>query len=322
MKKADSRKDLAWLRQISSFAVSRIILTANNFCFFDHLNPPGKTARALAGKLSVDVRAAEMLLDSLAAIGLLRKRNLTYSNSPVAARYLVSGKPAYQGDILRHYSTLWDNWSGLDTVLRTGKPYRKSHDHEAFILGMHNLASLRTEGFMAALDLTGVERALDLGGGPGTYSMALAQKCKEVMLMDFPETLKIARKVIAKAGLSKRIKLLPGDFTSDDMGSGYDLILISQILHAYDEKACIAMLKKSCRALDQGGRVIVQEFPLDETRTSPLPSALFAINMLVHTAGGNTYTPKEMSGWMKKAGFTNIKTTLLDETVLIEGRKK
>jgi ubiquinone/menaquinone biosynthesis C-methylase UbiE len=322
MKQSDSRNDLAWLRQISSFATSRIILTANNFRLFDHLNLPGETAQALAKKISADTRAAAMILDSLVAIGLLRKKNLTYSNSPVAAQYLVSGKPEYQGDILRHYSTLWENWSGLDAVLKTGKPHRQSHDHESFILGMHNLASLRTEGFMASLELTGVKRVLDLGGGPGTYSMAFAKKGMEVTLMDFPETLKIAKRLIDKAGLGRRIKLLPGDFTSDDIGSGYDLILISQILHAYDEKSCIAMLKKSFRALNPGGRAVIQEFPLDETRTSPLPSALFAINMLVHTTGGNTYTPKEMSGWLKKAGFANIKTTLLDETVLIEGRKK
>ena len=322
MKKPFIRKDLSWLRQVSSFASSRIILTANNFRFFDHLTLPGKTAQALARRISADKRATEMLLNSLAAIGLLRKKNLSYSNSPVASRYLVSGKPDYQGDILRHYSTLWDNWSGLDTVLKTGKPHRKVHDHESFILGMHNLASLRTKEFMLSLDLKGVKKILDLGGGPGTYSIALAQKCKDITLMDFPETLKIARKVIGKAGLGQKIKLLPGDFTSDYMGSGYDFILISQILHAYDEKACIAMLKKSFRALNSGGRAVVQEFPLDEMRTSPLPSALFAINMLVHTTGGNTYTPKEMSGWMKKAGFSNIKTTMLEETVLIEGWKK
>ena len=322
MKKPDSRKDLAWLRQISSFAASRIILTANNYRLFDHLGLPGKTARALAGKLSVDVRATEMLLDSLAAIGLLRKKDLTYSNTPVAMRYLVSGKPEYQGDILRHYSTLWDNWSGLDIVLRTGKPHRKAHDHESFILGMHDLASLRTEEFMASLDLSGVKSVLDLGGGPGTYSMALAKKDTLVTLMDFPETLKIAKRLINKAGLGTRIKLLPGDFTRDDIGSGYDLILISQILHAYDEKASLEMLKNCFKALNPRGRAVIQEFPLDETRTSPLPSALFAINMLVHTSGGNAYTPKEMSGWMKKAGFANIKTTRLNETVLIEGRKK
>lgn len=322
MKKPDNRKDLAWLRQTASFFTSRIILTANNFRLYDHLDLPGKTAQALAKTISADKRATEMLLNSLVAIGLLRKKNLTYSNSPVAARYLVSGKADYQGDILRHYSTLWDNWSGLDRVLKTGKPQRRAHDHEAFILGMHNLASLRTKGFMASLDLTRVKRVLDLGGGPGTYSMALARKCKDVTIIDFPETLKIAKRLIDKAGLSKRVRLLPGDFTNDDIGNGYDLILISQILHAYDEKSCVAMLKNCCQALNPGGRAVIQEFPLDETRISPLSGALFAINMLVHTAGGSTYTPKEMSGWLNKAGFNNIKTTLLDETVLIEGRKK
>jgi 2-polyprenyl-3-methyl-5-hydroxy-6-metoxy-1,4-benzoquinol methylase len=315
------KRDLLWLRQTSSFTASRIILTANNFRIFDHLISPGKTAQALAGKIMTDVRATELLLNSLVAIGLLQKRKDRYKNSPLTSRYLVSGKPEYQGDILRHYNTLWDNWSGLDRVLKTGKPNRKAHDHEAFILGMHDLAFLKVRKVLAHLDLKGVKRVLDLGGGPGTYSMALAIKGREVTIMDFPETLKIAKRLIDGAGLSKKITLLPGDFTSDDMGNGYDLVFISQILHAYDERACISMLKKCYQALSPGGRVVVQEFTLDETRTSPFQGALFAINMLVNTPGGRTYTPKEMSGWMKKAGCRDIKTTFLEETVLIEGIK-
>jgi len=244
MPKPQQKRDLLWLRQISSFTASRIILTANNFRIFDHLASPGKTAQALTKEISADERATELLLDSLVAIGLLQKRKDRYKNSPLTSRYLVSGRPEYQGDILRHYSNLWDNWSGLDTVLKTGKPNRKSHDHEAFILGMHNLALLKVKKVLAHLDLKGVKRVLDLGGGPGTYSMALARKVKEVTIMDFPETLKMAKRLIDKAGISKKITLLSGDFTSDDMGRGYDLIFISQILHAYDEEGCISMLKK------------------------------------------------------------------------------
>ena len=321
MPKPQQKRDLLWLRQTSSFTASRIILTANNFSIFDHLVSPGKTAQALANKIIADVRATELLLNSLVAIGLLQKRKDRYKNSPLTSRYLVSGKPEYQGDILSHYNALWDNWSGLDTVLKTGKPNRKAHDHEAFILGMHDLALLKVRKVLAHLDLKGVKRVLDLGGGPGTYSMALAIKGREVTIMDFPETLKIAKRLIDGAGLSKKITLLPGDFTSDDMGNGYDLVFISQILHAYDERACISMLKKCYQALSPGGRVVVQEFTLDETRTSPFQGALFSINMLVNTPGGRTYTPKEMSGWLKKAGCRDIKTTFLGETVLIEGIK-
>jgi hypothetical protein len=165
MKQTERKKDLSWLRQVSSFAASRIILTANNFRIFDHLVFPGKTAQLLSRRISADARATELLLNSLVAIGLLEKKKGVYRNTPVASRYLVSGKPGYQGDILRHYSTLWDNWSGLDTVLKTGKPNRTARDHEAFILGMHNLALLKVRNVLAALDLRGAKRVLDLGGG-------------------------------------------------------------------------------------------------------------------------------------------------------------
>ncbi len=322
MKQPERRKDLPWLRQVSSFFVSRVILTANNFRVFDHLAAPGKTALVLSRTLSADVRATELLLNSLVAIGLLKKKKGVYQNAAAASRYLVSGKPEYQGDIIRHYSTLWDNWSELDTVMKTGKPCRRAHDHGAFILGMHNLALLKVAKVLAALDLRGVTKVLDLGGGPGTYAMALARKGIQVTIMDFPDTLKIARKLILRSGLSNRVRFLPGDFTRDDMGKGYDLIFISQIFHAYDDAACIAMLRKSHDALEPGGKVVVQEFLLDETGTAPSWSALFAINMLVNTPGGRTYTPREMIGWIKKAGFREAKRTLLDETVLIAATKK
>jgi ubiquinone/menaquinone biosynthesis C-methylase UbiE len=321
MDRPGGQKDLSWLRQISSFSASRIILTANNFRIFDHLTPPGKTARRLAASISADERAAELLLNSLVAIGLLVKKGGRYRNRPLAARYLVAGKPDYQGDILRHYSTLWDNWSGLDLVLRTGKPCRKSRDHESFILGMHNLALQKVKKVVALLDLKGAEKVLDLGGGPGTYSMAFAKKGRNVVLMDFPETLKIAGRLILKTGLTDRIRLMPGDFTRDDFGKGYDLIFISHIFHAYDAAACIAMLRKCHRALNPGGRVAVQEFFLDETRTAPPSGALFAINMLVNTPGGRTYTPGEMGSWLKKTGFAGMRSASLDDAVLITAAK-
>ena len=318
---SERTKDLPWLRQASSFFVSRVILTANRLRIFDHLAAPGKTAPQLSRTLQTDTRATELLLNSLVAVGLLVKSKDTYTNTAIASRYLVSGKPGYQGDILRHYSTLWDNWSGLDAVLKTGKPNRTARNHEAFILGMHNLALLKVKNVLAALDLRGVKRVLDLGGGPGTYAMAFARQGKEAVIMDFPETLKIAKRLIAKEGLGKKISLLPGDFTSDAIGSDYDLVLISQIFHAYDMQTCISMLKKCHQALKRGGKVVVQEIFLDETHTAPPWGALFAINMLVNTPGGRTYTPKEMTGWMNKAGFRDMKTTFLNETVLITAAK-
>jgi len=315
-------RDLAWLRQVSSFAVSRIILTANNYRIFDHLEGKGKTAGNLAKSVSADSRAAELLLNSLVAAGLLVKKDGLYRNAPVASKYLVSGKTFYQGDILNHYSTLWENWSGLDTVIKTGKPCRKSHDHESFILGMHNLALQKVREVTKNVRLSGVKRLLDLGGGPGTYAMAFARKNIEVTLLDFPETLKIAKRLIAPTGLGSKIKLLPGDFAKTCLGNDYDMVFISQILHAYNDRDCMSLLKKSSASLKPGGRIVVQEFYLDETKTNPLQGAIFAINMLVNTTGGRTYSPSEISSWMKKAGFTDITEKILGETVLISGTTK
>ena len=316
------KRDLAWLRQVSSFGVSRIILTANNYRLFDHLEGKGKTAGDLAKAISADSRAAELLLNSLVAAGLLLKKDILYRNTSVASKYLVSGKPFYQGDILNHYSTLWDNWSGLDTVIKTGKPFRKAHDHEAFILGMHNIAMQKVREVTKSIRLSGVKSLLDLGGGPGTYAIAFAGKNIEVTLLDFPETLKIAKRLIDSSGLGSKIKLLPGDFTKTCLGSNYDMVFISQIFHAYNDRDCLSLLKKSAAALKPGGRVVVHEFYLDETKTNPPQGAIFSINMLVNTAGGRSYAPSEISSWMKKAGFANITEKILGETVLISGTNK
>lgn len=320
--KEKTPKDIGWLRRISAFAPSRIILTANNYRIFDFLEGQGRKAEALSKVIRADERATELLLNSLVAIGVLEKKARNYRNAEVASRYLVKGKPDYQGDILKHNDILWDNWSGLDEVVKTGRPYRKAHDHESFILGMHNLALQKVKEVLKHLDLKGIKKALDLGGGPGTYSLAFAKKRMDVTLLDFPDTLRFSKKVIAAAGMEKNIRLLPGDFMKDELGSGYDMIFISQIFHAYGPAECIALLRKCRASLQKGGQVVIQEFYLDESRTGPIQGAVFAINMLVNTIRGRTYTPDEMSAWMKKAGFTGIEKKTLNETVLMTGARK
>jgi SAM-dependent methyltransferase len=321
MRESPDADGLKRLKQISSFMPARIILTANHYRIFDHCESGGKTAASLSRLVKTDGRATELLLNSLVSLGLLKKKGDRYGNTALSSRYLVKGKPQYQGDIMDHYNTLWDNWSGLDTVLKTGKPFRRSHDHKSFILGMHNIASLKEKDVINALDLRGVGRLLDLGGGPGTYSVAFAKKKIDVTILDFPDTLRITRKLTKQVGLEKRIRLLPGDFTKADWGDGYDMIFISQILHSFTAGECLGLLRKSRTALKPGGRVVVQEFHLDETKTNPPVGAIFAINMLVNTPGGRTYTPKEMSAWMKKAGFVRMEKKLLGDAVLLIGAR-
>ncbi|MBI5676448.1 MAG: methyltransferase domain-containing protein [Nitrospirae bacterium] len=334
-----------------SFRQARVLLTANNYRIFDYLKKP-QSAGSVSKKLKTDLRATTILLDALTGLGLLKKQNNRYQNTTRTTTFLVSGSSHYQGNIIRHADNLWQNWSGLDEVMKTGKPYRKAHDHEAFILGMHDLASLKVDKVLKAIGLKGVRTALDLGGGPGTYSIAMANKGVQVTLFDRPETVAIAKKVVGKiplnpplpkgessplsrgvrgvfptlkkggeGGFKNNIHFIQGDFINDNIGNGYDLIFASQILHSVSDKENIHLLKKCKSALNANGRIVIQEFRISKDLTQPSNSALFAVNMLVNTDGGRCYSPDEMKGWLSKLGMKNISEKAIDDSVLIIGVK-
>jgi ubiquinone/menaquinone biosynthesis C-methylase UbiE len=314
--------DLAGLRKLYlGFISSRVILTANNLGIFEELKK-SSSAKEISIKLRIDLRATEILLDALTGIGLLKKdRDRRYRNSPVSNRYLLKGSRLYQGDIVRHASTMWENFSALDEVVRTGCPARRASDHEAFIMGMHNLTMLRTEDLIKAVGLTGVRSMLDLGGGPGTNAIAMAKHGVMATVFDLSETIKIAQRVARSEGV-KNISFIAGDFHVNSIGLGYDLILLSQIFHAYSSEENLALLRKCRASLNNGGRVAIQEFPINDARISPPNSALFSVNMLVATEKGRCYSPKEMKRWLSETGFHNIVVRNLPETVVIIGKRK
>jgi len=315
-----ARQAQEFARLAGGFRVSRVVLTANNLRVFEHIGK-GATASSLANDIGTDPRGTEIVLDAAAALGLLRKSGTTYRLTPTARRFLLPESPWYQGDMLRHLDTLWKNWSGLDDVVRTGVPNRSgSRDHGVFIRAMHNNAVLRTDKVIGSLGLRGVKKALDLGGGPGTYSMALAKKGVAVTLFDLSETIDVARDLIRRSGV-KGITFLAGDFHIDDIGSSYDLALLSQVLHSHGQAENMALISKVYDALAAGGQIAIHEFKLNEDHASPVPGALFSVNMLVNTAEGRSYTPREMKGWLKKAGFLKIMLRDLGDTVVVLGKK-
>ena len=315
-------EDLAELRRLYlAFISSRVILTANNLGIFDNLKE-WTSASETSGKLKMDPRATEILLDALTGVGLVRKsRGSKYRNAPVSNQYLVRGCRLYQGDIIKHASTMWQNFSALDEVVRTGRPARRGFNHESFIMGMHNLTKLRTDSLMRNIGLEGVKTMLDLGGGPGTNAIAAAKKGIKATIFDLPETIKLAKRVARQEGV-RGIGFIAGDFHVDSIGSGYDLILLSQIFHAFSEDDNVALLRKCKRALNRGGRVAIQEFPINDARTAPLQSALFSVNMLVGTEKGRCYSPNEIRRWLAETGFKGVVVRNLPETSLITGERK
>lgn len=308
-------------RLSGGFRASRVILTANNLRVFERIGKEA-TAADLSKDLKTHPRATGILLDALAALGLLGKSRGIYRLTALAKQFLLPESPWYQGDMLRHLDALWQSWSGLDDVVRTGMPNRSGgRRHDVFIRAMHNNAVLRVESVLKALDLRGVKRALDLGGGPGTYGIELAKRGIEVTLFDLPNTVEIAHEMIRKAGV-KNVTFRGGDFHFDDIGTGYDLVLLSQVLHSHSALENMALLGKVYNAIAPKGAAAIHEFALAEDHASPVPGALFSVNMLVNTTEGRSYSPREMTGWLTKAGFGRIKKVDLGETVVMTGRKR
>lgn len=314
----------------SGFMRSRAFLTACELDLFAALGEDGRTAAEVAQALGTDPRATDRLLRVLTMLGLTEVAGDRFRNGAAAARLLVPGRPGSMGG-LRHWVHLWDGWSTLTSAVRRGGSVRRdpvgergSEWLEAFIAAMHWRASQHAPQVVGTLDLRGVTRLLDVGGGSGAYAVAFARAVPglSATVFDLPAVLPITARYVAEAGLVDRVALVAGDYDRDSLGSDFDLVLLSAIVHSGSPQGNQALVAKCAAALAPGGRLVIQDFIVDPDRTTPPFAALFALNMLVGTDGGDTYTEAELRGWMTAGGLDDL--TRHDTpfgTSLIVGRK-
>lgn len=285
---------------------SMLVFAALKFGVFAALERGRADAAAVARRVGADPRRLAVLMDGLAAMGLLRKAGARYRNGKVASSFLAEG-PRSMASILLHHRDCWDDWSRLEETVRAGRKGRArgGDEQENFIRGMEDNARERAARVASRFRLRSGERLLDLGGGPGTYAAEWARRYPgaAVTLFDTRETLRITRRILGEKGASRSVRLIGGDFLADPIGGPYDFVWISQILHAYSEKDCRALLRKARRALSPGGRVAVQEFLVDERRTSPPGPAFFSVHMVAVTEGGRAYSAREVARMLRAAGF-------------------
>lgn len=299
---------------IRGFQESRAILTAIELDLFSAVGR-GATAKEVGATIGGDARATEMLLNALVAIGLLDKRADTFSNSSTAMEYLAAGGPHDSRMALMHTVHLWETWSRLTDAVRAGTAPPKPAAWEAgparteaFIAAMHKNASERAALVVRASGHANPRRMLDIGGGSGAYAIAFAQAYPDlqVEILDVPSVTAIAERHIAAAHLQDRVRTREGDMNTSALGRDYDVILLSAICHMLSPDANRALLARCCAAMRSGGRLVIQDFLLDEAKTSPKAGALFALNMLVGTAAGSAYSRQEYTSWLTEAGFARV----------------
>ena len=298
----------------SSFQKSRILLSGFELDIFTNIDEAGITSNQISNNLHLDKHGCERLLNALVSLGFLRKQNDLFFNTEESFTFLSKISPGYLGGLM-HSNHLWNTWSNLTRVVRTGVSANPSEINERgedwlspFINAMHERAKTQAPQQLSNIDLTGIKSILDIGGGSGAYSMEFVSKKPEIeaTVFDLPNVVPLTKKFIDKEGFSDKIKTHPGDYTTDDLPEGFDLVFLSGIIHSNSLEINQNLIKKCYYSLNNNGRIVIQDWIMNNDRTYPTAGAVFAINMLVGTEAGDCFTEPEVTKMLKAAGFKNI----------------
>ena len=305
-------------RMASGHVEARIIQASVQLGLFDCIGDQTLDAMQVAGALRTDLRATELLLNSLTALSLLQKTGEQFSLSAASKTYLVGNSPNSLCGMIRFDASLWNCWERLADAVRSGKPARPANmyqddpgETETFIQAMDSLVKARGDAEVLghALDWEKVTDLLDIGSGPATYPIHLSRRFPKLRatIFDLPGTLKITERYVREAGLEPRIKLVSGDYRNDPIPGRHDAILLSNIIHGEGSKENQKLMIKLAANLKSGGRIIIKDHILDEIRANPPVGAIFSLLMLLTTASGRCYSFNEVKSWFENAGLSHVR---------------
>jgi 3-hydroxy-5-methyl-1-naphthoate 3-O-methyltransferase len=313
----DRLMQLAW-----AYAPPLILEAAIRNRVFDELDAGPKTVAELHAATGASVRGVAAIANVLVGLDFLSKDDAgRYSLTPESAAFLVRSKPSFMGGLLLHTSEqLVPRWLKLREIVETGKPAVAANQEdsgsiffEQFVLDILPMSFPSARSLAEHFQLSGATKpvsVLDLAAGSGVWGIALAQTSPHVHVtaVDWPGVLPVTEKTVAKFGFSDRFKFAAGDLLEADFGSRHHIATLGHILHSEGAERSRALLAKTFAALAPGGTIAIAEFLVNKDRSGPMNGLIFAVNMLVNTDDGGTYSFEEISEWLKEAGFVNPRT--------------
>jgi SAM-dependent methyltransferase len=217
--------------------------------------------------------------------------------------------------MVNHSLSLWARWSDLTRIVREGSEERPAAvfedpgELEAFIFAMHVVGRKAADAIVEQSDAGASTNLLDVGGATGTYAEAFLRKhpAMRATVFDRAPVIEMARRRLAESDVFSRITLAAGDFYADELPGGHDLALLSAIIHQNSPEQNVDLYRKIHRALVPGGRLLIRDHVMSEDRLKPRGGAMFAVNMLAATSGGNCYTLAEIQQTLEEAGFSRVR---------------
>lgn len=304
--------------------------------FFSWLADHPSTLGAICAHFEIHVRPADVMLTLFSAMGLVTQSGGCFHVTLRAREHLTAGSP---WSLVPYYASLRDRPQTLDMlrVLKTGKPANwGSYDPQAWTAAMERpefaqqfTAAMDCRGvylgraLASKLDLSASTALLDIAGGSGVYACSLTAHHPHLRAAVFekPPVDRIARDAVQRRGASDRVEVIAGNLFEGELPAGFDVHLISNVLHDWDEPVVREILAKSARALPIGGRVIVHDCHLNPQKTGPLPVANYSA-LLMHSTEGRCYSVAEIRGWLQEAGFDFVahEPTAADRSYILAER--
>jgi len=301
------------MRLANAFSESQTLFSANDLDVFTEIGSSSRTAGDIAKRCGADLDGTRLLLDALVGLDLLSLNGERYRNTSLGRQYLDRHSPTAISNLLWLLGHHWHDWTKLPQALRKGRPgwgpgTKSAKFRHRFSLAMHERSHVLAAPTAATIRLPPqAKRFLDLGGGPGSYAIALAKHYPRLKGVVMDQTVTIARRLIRKNRLRNRLSVREGSIFTDDLGAGYDAVLVSNIIHVFNAQENRKLLKRTRDALNPGGKVFIVEFFLDDSRTKPAKSSVFSLMMYLFTGSGRCYSWGEVESWLKRLGFGRFK---------------
>ena len=302
---------------LRGYRQAQVLITAAQLDLFRALSAGPLSAGELARRVEADPAALRRLLAAAVALDLLQKDGERYANSPMAEACLAREGRFYLGNLARREAPFYRRWSRLLQGVRSGRSVPQNEGDEEslaglrdFELGLRDLARVSAPAIAEALPVPDERpaRVLDVGGGHGAHSIALARRYPQLQatVFELPAAAEVARELVAAEEMSDRVSVQTGDFQQEELGRDYDLILLFGVLGSESREGKLALLRKTHAALAPGGAVAIRGFsntPPTEDQTPDLDDALFSLHLLLFTEAGDSPTLHELKETLQQTGF-------------------